>query len=338
MTAFDPDAAADPNAGIFGLPTPEADAAAVVVPVPFAPTVSYGVGAELGPQAVREGSLQVDLYDLQFGRVWEKGVHCLEPLPQIEAAHRQARALAAPVIEAGGAGEADHDAVSQVDRICREVHGAVSREVGRILEDGRLPVVLGGDHSCSLGGIQAADSVGPFGILQLDAHADLRAAYEGFIHSHASIIHNLRGTCRNLTRVVQVGIRDVGEGEWRAVQAAGDALICHTDPAWRRRLARGEPLQSMCDEVVAALPDRVWITCDIDGLEPSLCPNTGTPVPGGLSFGEFGVLLETLAESDKRIVGVDLMEVAPGDPPSSWDGNVGARVLYKLIGCALRRR
>jgi agmatinase len=92
----------------------------------------------------------------------------------------------------------------------------------------------------------------------------------------------------------------------------------------------------MIGRAVADLPPRVWVSFDIDGLDPALCPNTGTPVPGGLSFAEAVGLLRLLTASGRKVVGFDLSEVAPGpDGRSRWDANVGARVLYKLIGFAL---
>src|SRR5206468_706031 len=95
---------------------------------------------------------------------------------------------------------------------------------------------------------------------------------------------------------------------------------------------------TLCDEIVAVLPSEVYLSFDIDGLDPTLCPNTGTPVPGGLSFQQVCGLLRVLVESGRRIVGLDVNEVAPGADGDEWDANVGARLLYKMIGWALRSR
>ena len=103
-----------------------------------------------------------------------------------------------------------------------------------------------------------------------------------------------------------------------------------------RHVLGGGHWDDCCRRIVGELPRTVHVSFDIDGLSPELCPNTGTPVPGGLSFAEARHLLRVLAESGRRVVGFDLVEVAPGPRGDDWDANVGARLLYKLIGCALR--
>lgn len=337
MLSFDPNAAARTGAGVFGLPAGEADAV-VLVPVPFAATVSYGGGAELGPAAIRAASVQVDLYDLQTGRPYLRGIHMLDADREIEAAAARARELAVPILAGGGAGAADRAAVAEIDRAGELVNDLVGRSVGEILRAGKLPGVVGGDHSVALGAIRAvAGSCPGLGVLQVDAHADLRRAYEGFRWSHASIMDNVLREVDGVARIVQVGVRDLCDEEVDAIRDSAGRVISWFDPDWRRRLGRGEKLVDLCREVVDALPADVYVSFDIDGLDPSLCPHTGTPVPGGLGFAEACLLLEVLVESGRRIVGFDLCEVAPG-PEGDWDANVGARVLYKLCGFALLTR
>jgi agmatinase len=174
------------------------------------------------------------------------------------------------------------------------------------------------------------------GILHLDAHADLRDAYEGFTWSHASIFHNVLHRLPEVSALVQVGLRDVSEDEHRLVEASGGRVIIHPDPELKRRGFDGEPWARQVDRIVSALPEQVYLSFDIDGLDPTLCPHTGTPVPGGLSFPEATALIAGVVRSGRRIVGMDLDEVAPGPEGDEWDGNVGARLLYKMIGWALR--
>jgi agmatinase len=174
------------------------------------------------------------------------------------------------------------------------------------------------------------------GILHVDAHADLRRAYEGFRWSHASIFWNVLSECPGVEKLVQVGVRDFGHAEMRSIEDSGGRIETFFEADLRSSQARGESWDSACHRVVAPLPDEVYVSFDIDGLSADLCPHTGTPVPGGLSFGEACHLLRTLALSGKRVVGFDLCEVAPGPKGDEWDANVGARVLYKLIGWALR--
>ncbi|MCA8951538.1 MAG: agmatinase family protein [Planctomycetes bacterium] len=337
--ALDPNGPAAADSGIFGLTAAPDDAAVVIVPVPFAATVSYGGGAERGPSAVLAASHQVDLYDRQFGRFYERGICLLEPDPAIAAAHAEARAAAAAVIDAGGAA-AGSAAVAPVDAAGELVNARVRAAVDAILAREQVAGVLGGDHSVPFGAIAAAAERTPgLGILHFDAHADLRDAYEGFRWSHASIMANVLRDVPSVRRLVQVGIRDFCEQELDAIQAADGRVITHFDQDWQRRRFEGTTFAALCDEAVAALPEQVWISFDIDGLDPALCPGTGTPVPSGLQFAEAAHLLETLAKSGRRVVGFDLVEVAPAaDGVGEWDANVGARLLYKLCGAALHSR
>lgn len=333
--SFDPNAAARPGSGLFGLPHSRAEAEVLVVPVPFAATVSGGTGTERGPDAIFAASGEVDLFDLQAGRPYMRGIHMLEPAAEIVRLAVTARELAAPIVARGGAGTGDAPAVAEVDRAGEVVNEVVSRTVAGILDEGKLPAVVGGDHSVPFGAIAAvAERFPGVGILHVDAHADLRRAFEGFRWSHASIMDNVVREVAGVQRIVQVGIRDVCDAEMEAIREGGGRVITHFDIDWRRRLGSGGKLMELCGEVVRALPEDVYVSFDIDGLDPSLCPGTGTPVPGGLLFHEACLLLEVLQKSGRRVVGFDLCEVGGGE----WDARVGARVLYKLCGLSLLTR
>ncbi|MFM1935210.1 MAG: hypothetical protein RI990_169 [Planctomycetota bacterium] len=338
---FDPDAAATGD-GLFGLETRPEDARLVVIPVPFDATTSYRAGTARGPQHVLEASRQVDLEDIQYGPIWKAGIAML-PVPKaIAALSARARTAAEPVIRAGGAvpGNRGHaKAVAAVDAAGERVHGYVASEAERILDRGAIPAVLGGDHSSPFGLIAELSLRHPgMGILQIDAHADLRESFEGFAWSHASIFHNVMTRLPGVKRLVQVGIRDVGAREIAfAARSKGRVRTFH-DQHLRDRQFGGATWTKICKDVISSLPRDVYVSFDIDGLTPDLCPHTGTPVPGGLTFPEVCHLLALLAGSGRRVVGFDLCEVAPGPRGDEWDGCVGARVLYKLAGCALRSR
>jgi len=326
---FDPNAAATPDSGIFGLPCTEEQSAVVLVPVPFAATVSYGTGAENGPAAILAASRQVDLYDLRAGRAYERGIHLRQADPRIRQAHERARPLAARAIEQGGSGPGLADITAAVDAAGAEVNALVQQAVAGILGQGKVPGVVGGDHSVPFGAIAAVAAHHPgVGILHIDAHADLRVAYEGFRWSHASIMDNVVRDVPGVQRLVQVGIRDFCEQELEAITASGGRIVTHFDREWQARRFRGETFDAQCQQAIAALPALVYVSFDVDGLDPAACPNTGTPVPGGLSFAEAVYLIEAVTASGRRVVGFDLVEVAPG--ADEWDANVGARLLYQL--------
>jgi agmatinase len=328
MSGFDPDAAAAPGSGIFGLDHIEAEAAIVLVPVPFAATVSYGGGAERGPDAVLAASRQVDLYDWHYGRVYDGGIHLLAADPRLWPAHERARGIAADVIARGGVEPGSIES-QDVDAAGALVNDVVGAETARILRAGRIPGILGGDHSVPFGAIAAAAAhVEHLGILHFDAHADLRPAYEGFRWSHASIMHNVLALCPGVCRLVQLGIRDYGEGERRAIEASDGRVVTHIDAEWQRRRFAGACFDELVDEALAALPERVWVSFDIDGLDPTLCPNTGTPVPGGQRFAAAPHVLARLAASGRRRVGFERGEGAPGGgagTAAAGDANLGAR-------------
>jgi agmatinase len=353
--AFDPDGAASANSGIYGLPYSIDESRFVILPVPFDATTSYRDGTRNGPAAIYEASRQVDLFDVDFGRPYEQGIAALplsdRSVRRIAQLNREARKYALPVIKAAGEvrGKPELErALVEVNRRGEEVNGLVEKLCRSLLGEGRTPIVLGGDHSAPFGAIKAygADHPG-LGILHLDAHADLRVAYEGFEWSHASIMSNVVrriGAAGGIAALVQVGVRDFGEQEHQTIsrpKRRGETVITtFFDARLKARLHAGETWASITNEIVGHLPKKVYISFDIDGLDPVLCPDTGTPVPGGLSLNEMLELLRALGRSGRRIVGFDLNEVAPHPKAtkagwgSDWNANVGARVLYKMIGAA----
>ena len=339
---FDPSAAASPDSGIFGLSTRLEESRVVVVPVPFEATTSYGGGTSKGPKAILAASRQVDLFDASTGRPYEVGIHMLKPSKDIRRHNRKAMKEARGILERGGRISGDvrlERKLAKVNRRGDRVNEIVRAAVREQLQAGRLVATVGGDHSAPFGAIQAHAEVWPgLGILHVDAHADLRVAYEGFTWSHASIMYNVATKIRAVAKIVQFGIRDLSEEEYAfAADSQGRVVIHHEDEVNRRRF-EGEPWSRIVRSVVDELPESVYVSFDIDGLDPALCPHTGTPVPGGLSFAEAVALVSAVVESGRAIVGVDVCEVAPGPEGDEWDANVGARMLYKLIGYAVKSR
>jgi agmatinase len=261
----------------------------------------------------------------------------MAPIPEdLEAASARLREEAGVVIQAlsSGAGEPDPAIVRRVNDGCEVMVSRVRLEAKALLDRGKLVAVLGGDHSAPLGLMQALGERGSYGILHIDAHSDLRDAYEGFVHSHASIMHNaLRLDA--VSRLVQVGIRDYSEEEVEAIRNSGARVKLFDFRGLARKRFAGKSWGSLVEQIVSELPDEVYVSFDIDGLDPGLCPGTGTPVPGGLQYEEALYLVERIPASGRRIVGLDLCEVSPGKGEGEWDANVGARVLYRLCCAAM---
>ncbi len=338
MPAFDPNAAALPDSGVFGLPFTPDEAKVVLVPVPYEATTSYGGGTADGPHAILEASKQVDLFDLDTGRPYEPGICMLEHPTDVRAWNDEAKALAAPIVESGGL-EVDEQALARVNALSVKMNDWVYETTRHWLAKEKIVGIVGGDHSTPFGAIKAyAEKYPNLGVLHLDAHADLRDAYEGFEWSHASIMFNVLKHVPNVKKLVQVGIRDFGEAEFEIIRDSNGRVHTFFDSRLARARADGMAWSEQVDAIVAELPQHVYLSWDIDGLEPTLCPNTGTPVPGGLTFTQAIGLLEGLVRAKKTIVGFDLNEVSPGSEGSEWDGNVGARLLYKMIGWTLVSR
>lgn len=334
---FDPDAPALPGSGIYGLPFTPEDSYVVVLPVPFEATTSYGGGTSGGPAAVLEASRQVDLFDFDTGKPYAHGIAMLEIDGEIERWNETAKEHAQRIIEVGGEVEGDRElqsSLEEVNRIGNDLNRWVKERCRRWLDAGKLVATLGGDHAIPFGAIEAhAERYPGVGILHLDAHADLRNAYEGFTWSHASIFYNVMTRIPSVGKLVQFGVRDLGSAEREFIDDSGGRIRTFYDSEMAQKKDEGVPFARIADEIVSELPQQVYLSWDIDGLDPTLCPGTGTPVPGGLAWNEAIAILRAVVRSGRRIVGLDLCEVAPGT--SEWDANVAARLLYKMIGFAL---
>jgi agmatinase len=340
MPAFDPNAAAAQGSGIFGLTSTEEESALVYVPVPWEATTSYGGGTAQGPRAILDASKQVDLFDLDVHNPYEAGLFMLPEAEEVVAWNTRAREEALRVIEVGGDVRGSGElkvALNMVNALSVKLNGWVLDTTRRLLAAKKLVGIVGGDHSVPFGAMQAMAELKKFGVLHFDAHSDTRDAFEGFTFSHASIMHNVLERLPGVTHLVQVGIRDVCEAEVDYTTRQGERVKVFYDRDMAARKIEGAPFAAITKEIVAALPREVWVSFDVDGLDPRLCPHTGTPVPGGLDFHEACYVLREVVRSGRRIVGFDLNEVAPDahDPTDAWDANVGARLLYKLSALTL---
>lgn len=341
MEKFNPNAAAKDDSGIFGLPYTEESAALVYIPVPWEATTSYGGGTAEGPAAVLKASHQVDLYDLEVVRPYEAGLYLLPESKDVRDWNTQARLKAQSIIEVGGDIGNDpalNEALQAVNHASEKINQFVYDETKRLLSAGKIVSILGGDHSVPFGALKAIGEKHPhYGILHFDAHSDTRNAYEGFTWSHASIMRNVMDRIPAVEKLVQVGIRDLCEEEVDYTFLNKNRIITHYDRDLQRRKFEGVSWGILCREIISALPHEVWISFDIDGLDPRFCPHTGTPVPGGLDFQEALFLISLLVKSGRKIIGFDLNEVAPNlaNEEDEWDANVGARLLYKLSALTL---
>lgn len=338
-THFDPNAAAVADSGIYGLPCSAEEAEIIIIPVEWELTTSYNRGTVQGPEAVMEASLQVDLCHHDYPDLWKKGIFMDDFPPALRSLHEELAPKSLKIIEAMYEGSLDENPeeyaklYAEIEAGTEKLNDWLRQRITYWKSRGKVVGLLGGDHSIPLAYHQYFNECGvEYGILHADAHCDLREAFEGFKYSHASIFYNTL-KFPNVKKLVQVGIRDYCHEEKALAMSQPHRVKVFFDRDYRRRLYEGARWKDIVDEIVAALPDKVYLSIDIDALDPKLCPNTGTPVPGGLEYEELMYLLNRVRESGKEIIGFDLCEVSPGD--NDWDGNVGARVLFHLCGVAV---
>ncbi|MGQ0738708.1 MAG: agmatinase family protein [Bacteroidota bacterium] len=336
LSNYDPNSVGNPENNIFGLPTSEDDSKLVILPVPWEVTVSYGAGTARAPDAMLKASLQVDLFDPEMPEAWKQGFYmrpCDKKVLMKSDYLRKEAELYIDYISRGdevGANQFMTKTLKEVNEGSNYMNNWVYDQTKVLLANGKLVGLLGGDHSTPLGYFKAiAEKHGEFGILQIDAHCDLRDGYEGFTYSHASIMYNALKEIPELQRLVQVGVRDYSLSEWEYIKSSNYRVITYFDKEIRTRLFEGQSWRLIAEDIIDKLPQKVFISFDIDGLDRKLCPFTGTPVPGGFELEQVFFLFSKLLQSGRTIVGFDLNEVGIGGD-TDWDANVGARVLFKL--------
>lgn len=271
-----------------------ARARAVIIPAPLEYTVCYGEGTSQGPAAIIAASSQMELFDEELQEVpAERGIATLAPLDFTDLSHAEA-----------------------LNRI--------ELAVAAVLDHGQLPVTLGGEHSITpacVRAVQHAANSAPLGVVQFDAHADLRMEYEDTPLSHASAMRRVI-EIPNVS-LLEVGIRSISPGEISDLKAGhAQATIL-----WAHDLAAGK---TDFPGALAKLPERVYITIDVDCFDPGIMPSTGTPEPGGLGW--YGVLgmIRAIAAT-KHVVGFDVVELAPVPGVHAPDF-LAAKLVYRVLG------
>jgi agmatinase len=277
-----------------GVAQPElSQAAAGIIPAPLEATVSWGEGTRLGPAAIMLASSQMELYDEALGEeTYRRGIYTHQAL--------------------------------RVDGPVEATLGRIEKAVADELSAGRLPVVLGGEHTVTLGALRAVAAARgqDFTVLSLDAHLDMRDTYEGLKLSHACV---MRRAWELGLKVRHFAARSCSVEEARFIAEQG------IEPLWAERIHR-DP--DWLEAALDGLSGPVYLSLDIDGLDPSLMPDTGTPEPGGVFWHQLAEWLAAVA-ARHPIVGLDLVELAPSIrmPASSF---TAARLVYRAMGLALK--
>ena len=335
LSHFDPNSVGNPSNNIFGLPFSEEDARLVILPIPWEVTVSYGAGTSRAAEQVYKASKQVDIFDTDGHQGWKQGFFMKPVDKRILLKSDYLRKEAELYIDYISKGE-DIQKNKFMCKSLKEINEGslllnewVYDQTRELLNQGKLVGILGGDHSTPMGFMKAlAEKHGDFGILQIDAHCDLRKSYEYFTYSHASIMYNALQEIPAIHKLVQVGVRDYCEEEWDLICNSNHRIVTYFDKAIKERQFEGERWKAIVTEIIEHLPEKVYLSFDIDGLDRKFCPNTGTPVPGGLEMEEVLYLVKKISESGRKLIGFDLVEISSGQ--TDWDANVGARILWRL--------
>ena len=335
LSNFDHNGVGNPNNNIFGLPFSEEDARLIIFPVPWEVTVSYTPGTARAPDHILKASLQVDLFDPDIKDAWREGFYMLASDVKILTKSDYLRKEAELYINYISQGERIEEnkfmlkTLNDINKGSIFLNDWVYQKTAKLLEKGKLVGLLGGDHSTPFGFYKAiGEKFGSFGILHIDAHSDLRKAYEGFNYSHASIMYNTIEEVPQVQKLVQLGVRDFCEEEVDYINNSNGKIVTLFDKDIKERIFEGETWKNIVDEVVNLLPEKVYISFDVDGLDPKLCPNTGTPVHGGFEVEQIMYLFKKIMAAKKHLIGFDLLEV--GVSNNEWDENVASRILYKL--------
>jgi agmatinase len=335
LSQFDVNAVGNPNNNLFSLPFPEEDAQLVIVPVPWEVTVSYTAGTARAPEHILNASLQVDLFDPDYKDEWRKGFYLRPSDKKVLMKSDYLRKEAELYINYIAQGEIVADnkfmckTLKEINEGSNFLNNWVYEQTKDLLDKGKLVGLLGGDHSAPLGFYKAiAEKYNDFGILHIDAHCDLRKCYEGFKYSHASVMYNALEEIPQLKKLVQVGVRDFCDEEFNYMVGSGERVLTYFDKDIKERQYEGQTWKTIASEIVDHLPQNVYISFDIDGLDPKLCPHTGTPVQGGFETEQIFYLFKKVLQSGRKLIGFDLVEV--GVSRNEWDENVGARCLFKL--------
>jgi len=335
---FDPEGTFSKDSSIFGMPADDS-ASLHLIPVSWEPTTSFKKGTALGPNALFEATKQMDLYHPYFKKSYEKGIYWNEDVLKKSAVlNAKATAPAAEVVEAlENEKKAPTASLKEVDKVSNDFNELVYSESTKSLNLGKVVGLVGGDHSCPFGLIKALSEKysGDFAIVHIDAHFDFRTAYQGFTDSHASIMYNVRTKIPKPPSIFQLGIRDFCESELKFASENSTYIL---DQELHSELFKGKAFKSVLNELFKSLPKNIYISFDIDGLSPDHCPNTGTPVPGGLSYNQAVFMIQHLHSKGHSLIGFDLVEVSPDQNQVAGEGLdevVGSRLLYELSCYAL---
>ena len=329
------------RASAFGCQTPFEKSELVIICAPWEVTASYNGGTSTGPEKIRKASSQLDFFHKASLKKYNHFIHFKKSPQPIKKLNKKASKLAKKIQnqweEDKTLNTKEKQIAQKINSFCKQMMDFIYQETKEIFSQNKIPALVGGDHSVSEGILKAVGEKyqGDYGLLHIDAHHDLRNTYQGFKHSHASVMYNVIQEVYAPKKILQLGIRDFCEQEYELAKK-DSRISCYYDEDISKRLFSGETWKALSEEIVQQLPEKIYISLDVDGLSWEYAPGTGTPVPGGLSFNQLQFLLQEIKKQNKKIIGFDVVETS-GDEKlyGEWNGNVSARLVYQMACLAL---
>ena len=338
---FDPNGVIPDNGNYFGIPLDPEDAALVLISAPWDVTVSARGGCSYAPDAIIEASRRVDFFEPMAPYSWRKGIATAPVDYSIQDLSHRLRSDAERVMRVHDIGSTPYDKLVYERRLRRINEGSqtmvenIYQQSKRWLDRGKIVGLVGGDQSTAYGHIRAvAEHHHNIGILHIDSGCDLIERYQGFEHSHASIMHNVLRDIDGVKRIVGVGVRAFKPVEWERALSDDRIRLFTGQSIWSKHF-EGVAWASICEDIINELPENVYVSLDIDGLTIECSPHTGSLVAGGLRFPEVVYLLGKIVDSGCKIVGFDLTEVVP-DFADKTDAAIASRLLYNMCAMALK--
>lgn len=339
---FNPNGAIPDNGNYFGIPLSPDEAVLVLISAPWDATTAVRVGSSYAPDAIIEASRRVDFFEPMAPYSWRKGIATASIDYSMQDMSHHLRADVARVIKVHddlGSSPFDHLVYERSLRRVNEASAVINENIyaqsKHWLAKGKIVGLVGGDQSVAYGHIRAvAERYGKIGVLHIDSKCNLRVAHQGFEHSHASVMHNVLRDVSAVERLVAVGVRAFSPEEWERAQSDSRVKLFTGQSIWSRHF-EGVVWSTIVDEIIAELPECVYVSLDVDGLTVECSPHTGSLVAGGLRLPEVVYLMNRIADSGRKIVGFDLTEVVP-DVEDKKDAMIAARMLYNMCCMALK--
>ncbi len=335
ITYFNPESTFTNNSSIFGMPK-NIPTKLKLLPVAWEPTASFKKGTVNGPSSILKATKQMDLFHPYFKKIYKQGIFWHDDLLKKTLKLNQDTSLVAKrILSAINTG--NPPSTNDLNFINKKSNQLNQLIYSNTLNSKETIGLVGGDHSCPFGLIKALSEQykGNFSIIHIDAHFDFRNEYQGFKYSHASIMHNIKTKINSPPSIYQLGIRDFCESEYKFALKNSTFLL---DQELHSKLLNGKNFHICLDELFSDLQEKIYISFDIDGMSPEFCPNTGTPVPGGINYSQATYLIQYLHKKGHCLIGFDLVEVSPKEKNTLGQGLdevIGARILYELSCFAL---